>query len=423
MTAENRVNTEKPVAVVLGGTAPHSALIDNLKARGYRTVLVDYYPNPPAKALADLHVQESTLDKEAVVRVAREAGAALVIATCVDQANTVACYAAEKLNLPRPYSYETARIIADKTLMKERLVAHGLPTARHVHVRRGAAVDVCGLRYPMVVKPADTNGSAGVRRVDDAAELARFLPRALELSRSGGAIVEEFVTGPELSIDCFIEGGRARIVLVRRKYAVPARSGVEQVMQSTGSIAPYPLGAAQHTEAERMLTTLAQVFNLDNCPMLVQAFLTETGLSIIEFAARLSGGTGSAVTKRVTGFDALDASIESFLGRPVNVRLEAPQVFLMTNTAYAHPGTFDRIEGVDELLADGTIEQFLPYKTHGMVVGDDMSTRSRIGAFLVSGPDMTTVQARLARAVAGLRVFDTEGRDILRRDLFERPDI
>jgi hypothetical protein len=50
------------------------------------------------------------------------------------------------------------------------------------------------------------------------------------------------------------------------------------------------------------------------------------------------------------------------------------------------------------------------------------STRSRIGAFLVTGPDMATVRSRLSRAVAGLRVYDTQGADMLRRDLFERPD-
>lgn len=416
-----------PVAVVLGGTAPHSVLIDNLKARGYRTVLVDYLDNPPARAHADLHVQKSTLNKDDVVQVAREVGADLVIATCVDQANTIACYAAEQLGLPHPYSYADAQVIADKTLMKQRMLEHGLPTARAIFVDRAdlpesGLPDLRGLTFPLVVKPADTNGSAGVRRVDTDDELRRFLAVALDLSRIGRAIVEDFVSGPELSIDCFIERGHARIVLVRRKYTVPPGSGVDQVMQSTGSIAPYPLTPEQLRDTESVLSTIARVFNLNNCPLLVQGFLTDKGLSVIELAARLSGGTGSAVTKRVSGFDSLDASIDSFLGRPVTVTLTPPQVYLMTNTAYAWPGTFERIEGVEDLLADGTIEQFLPYKTRGMVIGADMSTRSRVGAFLISGIDMVEVRARLALAVAHLRVYDTEGRDILRRDLFDRPD-
>lgn len=409
----------KPVAVVLGGTAPHAALIDALRARGYYTVLVDYYADPPAKSHADKHVCESTLDRDLVVQIARDHNAALVIATCVDQANTIAVYAAEQLGLPHPYSFEAASVIADKTRMKERLVAHGLPTARHILVETGQVPDVAHLRYPLVVKPADTNGSAGVRRVNDAEELARFLALALGLSRVGRAIIEEFVTGPELSIDCFIEAGHAKIVLVRHKYAVPAGSGVEQVMQSTGSIAPYILTPAQLENAESVLSDLARVFELDNCPMLVQGFLTQDGLSLIEFAARLSGGTGAATTKLISGFDALEASIDSFLGIPVQVQTHAPAFYAMTTTLYAHPGTFERIEGIEPLIADGTIDRFLPYKTKGMTIGNDMSTKSRIGALIITGPNPQTVQQKLQKTAKNIKVLNTQHKNILKTNLMK----
>ena len=41
-------------ALVLGGTDDHIALIESLKRRGYRTILIDHYENPPAQAVADL---------------------------------------------------------------------------------------------------------------------------------------------------------------------------------------------------------------------------------------------------------------------------------------------------------------------------------------------------------------------------------
>ena len=47
--------TNKPIAIVLGGTNPHIELINNLKARGFYTILLDYFENPPAKNVADLH--------------------------------------------------------------------------------------------------------------------------------------------------------------------------------------------------------------------------------------------------------------------------------------------------------------------------------------------------------------------------------
>ena len=116
--------TERKVAIVLGGTSPHIELIRQLHERNFFVVLVDYLSNPPAKQYADVHIQESTLDCEAVLNVAIEFNASLVISACVDQANITACYVAEKLNLPRPYSYELANNITNKGYMKEVMVAN-----------------------------------------------------------------------------------------------------------------------------------------------------------------------------------------------------------------------------------------------------------------------------------------------------------
>jgi hypothetical protein len=92
----------------------------------------------------------------------------------------------------------------------------------------------------------------------------------------------------------------------------------------------------------------------------------------------------------------------------------------MTNTVYAEPGIFDRIEGVEELLADGTIARMLPYKTPGMEIGNDMSTRSRVGAFLVTAEDRETVFARTRDAIARMEVYDADGKAIMRKDIFSQ---
>ncbi|WP_425041398.1 ATP-grasp domain-containing protein [Primorskyibacter sp. S187A] len=411
-----------PTALVLGGTAPHIALIQSLKTRGWRVVLVDYLDAPPAAPHADLHVQESTLDPEAVEAVARAEGASLVIATCVDQANVIAAQVSERLGLPAPYSFATAALIGNKGAMKDRLAEAGLPTARHVSLTKadlaGLETKIAALHFPLIVKPADSNGSNGVRRADDLAALRTHLTTALEISRVGEAIVEEFLEGDELSVDCFIEKGRARIVLVRRKFPM---IGVPEgkVIQSTGSIAPHDLGD-QAAEVEETLSKLARAFDLDNVPMLVQGFLSPRGFHLIEFSPRLSGGTGSAVTKQVSGFDAIEASLDSWLGNPVEVTLNPPGIVLMTNTLYAAPGTFDRIEGIEALLEEGVIARWMPYKTPGMEIGDDMSTRSRVGAFLVTAPDSATAFARTRAAIARIEAYDTQGHALLRRDVLSQ---
>lgn len=119
-------------ALILGGTAAHKELIEQLKKRGYHTVLIDYFDNPPAKEVADEHVKISTLDKEAVLEYARNVGANLVISTSVDQANAICCYVNEKLGLPSPYCYETALDMTDKTRMKQIMKENGIPTAEYI---------------------------------------------------------------------------------------------------------------------------------------------------------------------------------------------------------------------------------------------------------------------------------------------------
>ena len=73
------MNNNKEIAIVLGGTVPHCELIRQLQTRGYYVILIDYLPNPPAKLVADEHIQESTLDKDAVLKVAVQRNASLVI--------------------------------------------------------------------------------------------------------------------------------------------------------------------------------------------------------------------------------------------------------------------------------------------------------------------------------------------------------
>lgn len=218
-------SNNKPIAIVLGGTFPHRELINKLKKRDYYVVLIDYLSNPSGKELADIHIKESTLDKDKVLKIAQDYDAKLVISTCVDQANVTACYVAEKLQLPSPYPYEVSLAVTDKKTMKEKMVGNNIPTARHIVVDSIISCDKVELNYPLIVKPVDSNSSKGVRRANDKHELVRFLKEALKLSRDGRAIIEEFIVGKEIGADCIIQNNKASIIMTRerRKMIIDAK--------------------------------------------------------------------------------------------------------------------------------------------------------------------------------------------------------
>jgi formate-dependent phosphoribosylglycinamide formyltransferase (GAR transformylase) len=107
-------------ALVLGGTADHYDLIIKLKKRGYKVILIDYHDNPPAKKVADEYIKESILNQKEVLRIAQKKKINLIITACIDQALVTACYVAEKLALPAPFSFKTALMVTNKVLMKKK---------------------------------------------------------------------------------------------------------------------------------------------------------------------------------------------------------------------------------------------------------------------------------------------------------------
>ena len=162
-------------AIVLGGTLPHVTLIKKLKERGYEVILVDYLDKPYAKPYADKHIKASTLDVDAVVEVAKNEKANLVISTCIDQANATACYVSEKLGLPHPYSYETALAVTDKLKMKDIMIKNNIPTSHFMRINCADQKGLERLKFPLIVKPVDCNSSKGVRKIENCEEKKQLL--------------------------------------------------------------------------------------------------------------------------------------------------------------------------------------------------------------------------------------------------------
>ena len=368
----------KPIAIILGGTVPHKFLIENLKNRGYFTILVDYYDNPPAACVSDRHVKKSTLDKEVVLNLAKQENASLVISGCVDQANVTACYVAEKLGLPAPYSYEAALRVTDKALMKEGMLKAGVPTAIHEVVYIEQISDFQCDIFPKVIKPSDCNGSKGVRKVNNQAELATHLEEACKLSRTKKAIIEDFNQGIEVNGYFFVGEDDVKLLYTKSKM-LPNTDGMKS-LQSFLSIGPESLSDTARFNFLDATKKISTEFNLKNTPILVQANIDGDKVKVIEFAPRVGGGLAFREIKILTGFDLIDAVIDSYLGVEVKVNLsQYKNDFVSVLHLYGTHGTFDRVEGLEELVEGGVIKEYFIHKTPGMLMNsEDLASRNRV---------------------------------------------
>lgn len=406
---------KQPIAIVLGGTSPHIALIRNLKGRGYYTVLVDYLENPPARNFADEHIRESTLDQDKVLELATDLNAKLVISACVDQANLTACYVAEKLGLPAPYSYETALDVTNKIRMKKKMAESGIPTSRFISVNSEFDYKDIDLRFPVVVKPADSTGSKGVKRVSRSSDLPIHIADAMEKSRANLAIVEEFVEGKEIQIDCFVHDGIADIIMVREKMKISGTA--ETVLQSAGSIIPADISPSIQISIQKIANDIAESFGLENTPMFIQAVIDNT-VNIIEFAPRIGGGLSYRIIEAITGFDILNSVINSYFGQRSILTYEKPKAHYATILLYACPGVLGGVVGCDDLVEKGIIQEFYQLKPNGVRIGADISSQNRVAALLLSASNKQELFKKMETAIEKVEVFDEMGKQILRRDLY-----
>lgn len=407
---------KKPIAIVLAGTRPHILLIEKLKQRGFYVILVDYLDNPIAKPYADLHFQESTLNNEAVINIAREYNASLVISTCVDQANLTACYVSGKLGLPHPYSYETAMNVTDKLWMKKIMMENNIPTSKYYNISESMIQDIYDLKYPIIVKPADCNSSKGVRKVDDKKYLKEFINDALSLSRTHKAIIEEFVIGDEIGIDCFVQDGKAKVLMIKERRKINKNNNY--IQQIYGCIWPMQVSEIVAKEAEIIANQITQAFGLITCALMIQAILCDNKIYVIEFGARIGGGESYSIIKRSTGFDYVEASIDSFLGNKIEQEYHNPHEFYADNFIYTKKGTFDYIKVDEALEKDGIIEYCYPIKQPGSEIGEELSSNNRVGTFVVKSHSIDGLKEKIDKALRGIEVYDISGNPIMRKDIY-----
>lgn len=407
---------DKLIALVLGGTVPHCELIRQLQHRGYYTILIDYLSDSPARSVADEHIRESTLDQEKVLEIARERNADLVITGCVDQANITACYVMEQLGKYVPYSYETALRVTNKGEMKRIMMENSISTSRYVYVESDDQAVNVDLRYPVMVKPADSNSANGVKKAYNEDEMRRYLGDAIKISRNNRAIIEEFVTGQEISAYCYIKDHKAKLLMTAERLSV--LDGNEEVIKCFSSIAPARISTQAKKNAEEIATRIAQAFGLNNTPLFYQGIVNGDRIDVIEFAPRVGGGSCFKTIKGNTGFDIITATIDSWLGNPVCFDTwNEPCHIYVVNTVYGKDGVYKCITGIEDVIKSELAEDVLPIRTTGETINNSRASSSRICFFIVKAENEKEMLNKIKKVYEKIDVVSSTGESLLRTDL------
>lgn len=404
-------------ALVLCGGVPQIALIKELKSRGIRTLLADMNENVGARAYADEFYKVSVLDVDAIEDLAREQKVDFLITVCADQVLEVVAEVSERLSLPCYIDFETAENVSKKSYMKTIFAKNGVPTSQFVIMDKLDTEKIKHLRYPLIVKPVDAYSSRGVAKVNSVSELKDAFDVAVNISRSKTAIVEEFVTGEEISVDVYVEEGKAHVLCLTNLYKI-GEDGKFIINRSQ-----IPAAVSEEIASEIALTAqkIANAFGLKNTPMLIQLISDGTKISVVEFCARTGGGIKFLMIKKVSGFDVVKAVVDLTLELKPHVEsFNPPPTVIVNEFVYCNKGTLDHMEGFEDLLSEGIINDYKQFKMPGSEFDKINGSGDRVAYFSIEAENIEKLKKRHAVANSRIKAISTDGTDLIRHDLIEK---
>ena len=406
-------------ALVVAGGMPQITLIKQLKERGVETVLVDGSATPVALPYPDKFYSVNIFDIEAVKKIAVEEKVDFLITVCADQVLLVVAQISEELGLPWYIDYKTAKLVSDKELMKKIFVENGIPTSQYVVMDEFDIEKTKHLQYPLIVKPVDAYSSKGVKKALNEEELKIAFEEAKNISRSKNAIVEEFFEGEEISVDLFIEDGKAHVLLISNSDKV---KDADHFAIFRGRC---PVHASDELKAEvaRVSQKVADAFGIKNAPMLVQMLTDGKRVTVLEFCARTGGAMKWLLIQHASGVDVIKGVIDLTMGIKPDIKVREPETkYIVNDFIYCKPGVFDHIEGFDEQLEKGNITDYRMLRPSGWKFsGQITSSTDRLCGVTFQDDNLERFNRKHREFVQSVRVIDKEGNDIMRHDLL--PDL
>lgn len=372
--------------MILGGSALQVPAIKAAKELGYEIILVDYDENATGFALADVKLVVSTLDKEEVYRQALIYRPDVVITSTSDGPVRTAAYVNERLGKKPDLSYEDSLCATIKSHMRKRLEENRVPVPVYYVAENWAGFweAVKALDGRCIVKPSDNAGSRGVTLLEGGEKTEEELRRAYDYSkgnsRNGIVMVEEFMSGAEVSVEAMTVNGKTEIISITDKYITPPPYFVEIAHSE-----PSRLGGEIQERIREVALQAIRAIRLQNGPSHTEIKVTEEGPKVVEIAARLGG---DFITSRLvplsTGVDLVGASVRLAAG-------EAPDLSAKWQRAAAihfiqsGKGKLRRLEIGEEIFRMDGVEEAVLYKKAGDTTDGTRSSNDRLGHIITVG--------------------------------------
>lgn len=381
--------------MLLGGIRYLLPVIEAAHKQGYYVITADYLPDNIAHKYSDEYVNVSIVDKEAVLKVAREKEIDGIMSFGVDPGVVAASYVQNQMGLPSFGPFESVEILQNKDKFRAFLTQHGfnVPWAFGFSTIEDAWENKDKFAYPLIVKPTDSAGSKGVRRVDEELELFSALQYAHEHSIKGNIIVEEFIEkeGCSSDSDCFSVDGELKIATFSAQRFDENAAGM---FVPAAFSWPSTMSMQQESELRSELQRLLSLLHMQTSIYNVETRIGKNGKPyIMEVSPRGGGNRLAEMVRYSTGMDMITAAVRSAVGDPIGEVVQQP-----LNGHWAEVILHSQQDGTfQELSLSEEIKPFVYEEDLWVKPGDQVSSfigaNDAIGTFVLKADSAEKIES------------------------------
>lgn len=381
----------KKKIMILGASILQLPAIVKAKEMGLEVIAVDM--NPEAVGFKEKGIIKeiiSTIDIPAVVKAAKRHNIDGVMTLASDMPMRSVAAVAKELGVVG-ITDDTALKATNKAEMRKALYEYGVPIPKFFKVSNREEYNKAVKQFdmPFIVKPADNSGSRGIFKIEDLSnehDINSAYDYSLASSRGGDIMVEEYMEGPEVSVETLTIDGECHVIQITDKLTTGAPYFVEM-----GHTQPTSLSSENAEKIAEVAKAANAAIGISSGPSHTEIIVTEEGPKVVELGARLGG---DCITTHLvplsTGVDMVECCIKIALG-------EKPDIVRKFNKASAiryfkqTEGLIIGIDGIKQAEEMQGVRQISIVHGVGEKITDVKDSASRIGFVIAQHEELTGV--------------------------------
>lgn len=411
------MNTNGKKLLILAGVNIHNKVVEAARDMGIHTIVADYLPDSPAKALADESLLYNIYDTDALVAWGRENYIDGVINFCCDPATRPAQEIAERLDLPMFGNKEQTHILTSKPAFKQFCVENNVDVIQQYTLED---VENGKVTYPVMVKPTDSRGSRGVVVCNNANEAYAAIENARGESSDGTVLIERYMGGHmDLTISYLVKDGEPTLVSLGDRYPGDKRDNLDRQLACTIQPSKY-LGMYLEKVNDRVIAMIKKI-GIQNGPVFMQGFEDGDTVRMYDPGIRFPGNEYERIYRDATGIDLMKSIISYCVGgeildydRAADASYELNGKCAMQYMISVKAGQIASYKGLDEIAQHPNVVDVKQKHFVGDVIESTGDARHRVGEISVLVDRDPERMADVIRFIQSrLEILSTEGENMI----------